>query len=156
MQRQREYSTFANNNRNWAGSVESNVVYRNYFRSNLKQERFSIGYRYTYNPDVRNYIQKLNEDEDYNRKTTGGLNEHTLMTNLLLCNSAKHLINIGATQVFRTGRTQSTFLPLNKEKKQSSDLTGNADNMNYTQNISALYVSYNGTISDKLSVNASL
>ncbi len=158
---QSTHSTFLNRNDNWSGSVESNIMYRNLFRKNKKQERFAAGYRYTYNPDVRNFIQQSNKggDEANSRsKTNGGMNEHTVMADWTIPFSAKHQMRVGAKQIFRIGDTKSSSYLLNDGQWENSSptLSANPTNMKYNQNISALYSSYTASLWDKLTLNASI
>lgn len=158
---QSTHSTFLNRNDNWSGSVESNIMYRNLFRENKKQERFTAGYRYTYNPDIRNFIQQSYSGENetnHRSKTDGGMNEHTVMADWTIPFSAKHLMRVGAKQIFRIGDTKSlSYLLSGNQWEMSAPTPGaNPTDMDYNQNISALYSSYTGSLSDKLTLNASL
>lgn len=120
------------------GSVESNVVYRNYFRSNPEKERFSAGYRYTYTPDKRTVYQSLLSDaekQDYIQKTSGGMSEHTLNAAYAVMLPARQTLRFNARGVLRDGNTRSysdnPLAMLNPE-------------LGYRQGIGAAEVSYIG------------
>ena len=72
---------FENRNHNTSGTIETNLIYRNYYRHLPQQERLTLGYRYTYNPDRRHYSQWWTDDEstrqENHTRTDGGLHEHT-------------------------------------------------------------------------------
>ena len=80
------HSAYNSENKNIAGTAEANVIYRNLFR-NTGDEHWVIGYRYTYNPDVRHYYQTnsnlLGNERRTKRKTNGGLHKHSLSVDLL-------------------------------------------------------------------------
>lgn len=155
------HTRFVNDNSNWAGTAETNVVYRHFLPTNKNKENFSAGYRYTYNPDKRNYQQDYtgaagSGSERYKRATNGGLNEHTLMADLLLPAGKGHELHLGGKQIFRSGHTKASLYEwLNNEWTAPTHVDAPKEDMDYTQNISSLYASYTGLIG-KLSLNASL
>ncbi len=140
-------SLFQNENQNWAGTVETNLIFRNYFRNRKNTERISAGYRYTYTPDVRDFSQWYVSDESSRskRKTKGGMDEHTVSADWLIPLAALHQLRVGGRQVFRLGDSRSSLYHIdNGTESPSTEKFGN--DMRYHQNISALYASYNGSV----------
>lgn len=92
------------------GTLETNLIYRNYFKHNSKKEHFMVGYRYTYNPDKRNFTlsQPVNNSSTYTQKTNGGLNEHTLDAKLIIPFSRNHQLSIDARTIYRDAELNST------------------------------------------------
>jgi hypothetical protein len=138
-------SFFHNKSKSEEGAAETNLIYRHLFHNDKNTENFSLGYRYTYNPDIRNFDQYLYNYEnvlqkEMNRKTDGGLNEHTFMVDWTIPASSKNKFYVGSKQILRSGHTTSP---------------GEDQNMKYHQDISSLYVSYMGSLW-KLNFNASL
>lgn len=120
-----------NLNQNWAtkGALEANMIYRNYFKRNSNQEHFSIGYRYAYNPDKRNYIQTSSGClNPITQKTAGGINEHTLNLLTIVPVSRWHQFSFGARTIYRKGEVNS------------SDNSG----LSYSQSITYPYINYTG------------
>lgn len=120
-----------NLNQNWAtkGTLEANMIYRNYFKRNSNQEHFSIGYRYAYNPDKRNYIQTSSGSlNPMTQKTAGGINEHTLNLLAIVPVSRWHQFSFGARTIYRKGEVNS------------SDNSG----LSYSQSITYPYINYTG------------
>jgi hypothetical protein len=99
-------------NRNSAkeGTIEANVIYRNYFRNRPNKEHFMIGYRYTHNPDKRkNAIS--NTSDSYipmTQHTSGGVNEHTLNASMNVLFAGRQQINLGARTIYRNANITST------------------------------------------------
>lgn len=120
-----------NLNQNWAtkGTLEANMIYRNFFKHNSNQEHFSIGYRYAYNPDKRNYIQTSSGClNPMTQKTAGGINEHTLNLLTIVPVSRRHQFSFGARTIYRKGEVNS------------SDNSG----LSYSQSITYPYINYTG------------
>lgn len=138
-------STFDTENKNTTGTAEANVIYRNLFR-NTGDERWVVGYRYTYNPDVRHYYQTysnlLGNERRTRRKTNGGLHEHSLSVDFNLLNNDNTTLLVGGKQTLRNGNIQSS----NKLLKDGEWVDDAAENLQqqqlkYTQNVSAAYAS---------------
>ena len=138
-------STFDTENKNTTGTAEANVIYRNLFR-NTGDERWVVGYRYTYNPDVRHYYQTysnlLGNERRTRRKTNGGLHEHSLSVDFNLVNNDNTTLLVGGKQTLRNGNIQSS----NKLLKDGEWVDDAAENLQqqwlkYTQNVSAAYAS---------------
>ena len=138
-------STFDTENKNTTGTAEANVIYRNLFR-NTGDERWVVGYRYTYNPDVRHYYQTysnlLGNEHRTRRKTNGGLHEHSLSVDFNLVNNDNTTLLVGGKQTLRNGNIQSS----NKLLKDGEWVDDAAENLQqqqlkYTQNVSAAYAS---------------
>ena len=138
-------STFDTENKNTTGTAEANVIYRNLFR-NTGDEHWVIGYRYTYNPDVRHYYQTysnlLGNERRTRRKTNGGLHEHSLSVDFDLLNNDNTTLLVGGKQTLRNGNIQSS----NKLLKDGEWVDDAAENLQqqqlkYTQNVSAAYAS---------------
>lgn len=120
-----------NLNQNWAvkGTLEANVIYRNYFKRNNNQEHFSIGYRYAYNPDKRNYIQTISDFLDpITQNTEGGINEHTLNLLTIVPISHEHQFSFGARTIYRKGEVNSS----------------DNSRLSYSQSITYPYINYTG------------
>ena len=138
-------STFDTENKNTAGTAEANVIYRNLFR-NTGDEHWVIGYRYTYNPDVRHYYQTnsnlLGNERRTKRKTNGGLHEHSLSIDLSLLNNDNTILLIGGKQTLRNGDIQSSHRML-KDGEWVDDTAESLQQqqLKYSQNVSAAYAS---------------
>lgn len=138
-------STFGTENKNTTGTAETNVIYRNLFR-NTGDERWVVGYRYTYNPDVRHYYQTysnlLGNERRTRRKTNGGLHEHSLSVDFNLLNNDNTTLLVGGKQTLRNGNIQSS----NKLLKDGEWVDDAAESLQqqqlkYAQNVSAAYAS---------------
>ena len=138
-------STFDTENKNTTGTAEANVIYRNLFR-NTGDERWVVGYRYTYNPDVRHYYQTysnlLGNEHRTRRKTNGGLHEHSLSVDFNLLNNDNTTLLVGGKQTLRNGNIQSS----NKLLKDGEWVDDAAESLQqqqlkYAQNVSAAYAS---------------
>lgn len=127
-------SQFDNINDNTSGTVETNVIYRNYFRKKTSREHFAIGYRYTYNPDKRHFSQHLYDadgGETVGRvKTDGGLHDHTVDFSTIVPLASRHLLRIGVSDILRVGSTSSSSL----------------EDINYTENLLTPYFNYTGRV----------
>ena len=138
-------STFDTENKNTTGTAEANVIYRNLFR-NTGDERWVVGYRYTYNPDVRHYYQTysnlLGNEHRTRRKTNGGLHEHSLSVDFNLVNNDNTTLLVGGKQTLRNGNIQSSNRLL-KDGEWVDDAAENLQQqqLKYTQNVSAAYAS---------------
>lgn len=124
-----------------AGTVEANVVYRNYSPDNKNTERFTLGYHFTYNPDKRHTTKYYSGDEDMETRqnTDGGMTEHSALASWLLLVAPSHSIRLSAKNLYHLGNTNST------------DITSVADDINcysmrYYNNIAEISASYSGTI----------
>ena len=138
-------STFDTENKNTTGTAEANVIYRNLFR-NTGDEHWVVGYRYTYNPDVRHYYQTysnlLGNERRTRRKTNGGLHEHSLSVDFNLLNNDNTTLIVGGKQTLRNGNIQSS----NKLLKDGEWVDDAAESLQqqqlkYAQNVSAAYAS---------------
>ena len=139
------HSAYDSENKNTAGTAEANVIYRNLFRK-TGDEHWVIGYRYTYNPDVRHYYQTnsnlLGNERRTRRKTNGGLHEHSLSVDLNLLNNDNATLLIGGKQTLRNGDIQSSHRML-KDGEWVDDVAESLQqqHLKYTQNVSAAYAS---------------
>lgn len=97
-------------NKNTSGVVESNLIYRRYFNDSPSKERFSLGYRFTYNPDKRNTYQQFS-DSSWIEKTDGRLIEHTLNGNWRIPLARTQYFRVGARGILRDGETHSLNQP---------------------------------------------
>jgi len=113
------------------GTLETNIIYRNYFRHNSNREHFMVGYRYTYNPDKRNYTiaNSSKNSNSLTQKTDGGVNEHTLNLLTIVPVSYQHQLSLGARTIYRKADINST------------DDSG----LSYSQSITYPYLNYIGT-----------
>ncbi len=138
-------STFDTENKNTTGTAEANVIYRNLFRK-TGDEHWVVGYRYTYNPDVRHYYQTysnlLGNECRTRRKTNGGLHEHSLSVDFNLVNNDNTTLLVGGKQTLRNGDIQSSHRML-KDGEWVDDAAENLQQqqLKYTQNVSAAYAS---------------
>ena len=138
-------STFDTENKNTAGTAEANVIYRNLFR-NTGDEHWVVGYRYTYNPDVRHYYQTYNDllgnERRTRRKTNGGLHEHSLSVDFNLLNNDNTTLLVGGKQTLRNGNIQSSNKLL-KDGEWVDDVAESLQQqqLKYAQNVSAAYAS---------------
>lgn len=114
------------------GTLETNIIYRNYFRHNSKREHFMVGYRYAYNPDKRNYtmMDSSTGSSILTQKTNGGVNEHTINLLATVPVSHQHQLSFGARTIYRKADTNST------------DSSG----LSYTQSITYPYLNYIGSL----------
>lgn len=138
-------STFDTENKNTTGTAEANIIYRNLFR-NTGDESWVVGYRYTYNPDIRHYYQTysnlLGNERRTRRKTNGGLHEHSLSVDFNLLNNDNTTLLVGGKQTLRNGNIQSS----NKLLKDGEWVDDAAESLQqqqlkYAQNVSAAYAS---------------
>ena len=138
-------STFDTENKNTTGTAEANVIYRNLFRK-TGDERWVVGYRYTYNPDVRHYYQTysnlLGNERRTRRKTNGGLHEHSLSVDFNLVNNDNTTLLVGGKQTLRNGNIQSSNRLL-KDGEWVDDAAESLQQqqLKYAQNVSAAYAS---------------
>ncbi|GAE19124.1 lysine 2,3-aminomutase [Bacteroides pyogenes DSM 20611 = JCM 6294] len=140
-------SMFENRNNNTSGTIESNLIYRNYYRHSPQQERITFGYRYTYNPDRRHYSQLWTSDEsmlqDYQVKTDGGLHEHTanITYSMMIWKQCK--ASVGAKSIWRLGNTTTTnHADISYSQKLLYPyirLSGTVYNVNYSLSLSSEY-----------------
>lgn len=128
-------SMFENRNHNTSGTIETNLIYRNYYRHLPQQERLTLGYRYTYNPDRRHYSQWWTDDEstrqENHTRTDGGLHEHTANVTYapIIWEQCKTVV--GAKAIWRLGNTTAT----------------NHSDISYHQQLIYPYVKFSGAIS---------
>ena len=148
------HTAFLSEHNNTAGTFETNLLYRKMFRKDKSKEHWMAGYRYTYNPDIRNFYQTYTDNTDSEQKsrnkTHGGLNEHSLTASITLVDNDAQFLQIGGKQIFRKGAIDTEMLLLNQnnewvtEKDESSSL----DQIHYRQDVSAAYASYSLSVKD--------
>lgn len=148
------HTAFLSEHNNTAGTFETNLLYRKMFRKDKSKEHWMAGYRYTYNPDIRNFNQTYTDNTDSEQKsrnkTHGGLNEHSLTASITLVDNDAQFLQIGGKQIFRKGAIDTEMLLLNQnnewvtEKDESSSL----DQIHYRQDVSAAYASYSLSVKD--------
>lgn len=148
------HTAFLSEHNNTAGTFETNLLYRKMFREDKSKEHWMAGYRYTYNPDIRNFNQTYTDNTDSEQKsrnkTYGGLNEHSLTASITLVDNDAQFLQIGGKQIFRKGAIDTEMLLLNQnnewvtEKDESSSL----DQIHYRQDVSAAYASYSLSVKD--------
>lgn len=114
------------------GTLEANIIYKNYFRHNSKQEHFMVGYRYAYNPDKRTctITDPSNSSNSLTQKTNGGVNEHTINLLTTVPISHQHQLSLGTRTIYRKADINST------------DNSG----LSYSQSITYPYLSYIGSM----------
>lgn len=126
-----------------SGSAEANLIFRNFFRNDPETERITVGYHYTYNPDRRHLIQNKMIDgikcPEYIQRTDGGLSTHTGMLSYLFRPSLFHSVRFTASDMYRRGHTTSTYSYYDSMEEQGNSIR-------YTNNISALNITYSGWI----------
>lgn len=148
------HTAFLSEHNNTAGTFETNLLYRKMFRKDKSKEHWMAGYRYTYNPDIRNFNQTYTDNTDSEQKsrnkTHGGLNEHSLTASITLVDNDAQFLQVGGKQIFRKGAIDTEMLLLNQnnewvtEKDESSSL----DQIHYRQDVSAAYASYSLSVKD--------
>lgn len=124
-----------------SGSAEANLIYRNFFKNDSETERITAGYHYTYNPDKRHMV-KIRQSQgtkplEYTQRTDGGLNAHTGLFSYLLRPSLYHSVRFTASDMFRQGKTASSY-------SYENELNEPGNSMRYTNNIAALNITYSG------------
>lgn len=126
-----------------SGTVESNLIYRNYFNTKLDYERLMAGYHFTYNPDKRHLTQDRQAGDvsfpQYIQSSDGGMAEHSALISYLIILPSSHSLRLTANELFRHGSTDSEYFsggePLDSQYK-----------MRYDNSISSIKVSYGGWI----------
>lgn len=153
-----EYSLFNTRNSCWSGTAETNIIYRNLYKDS-KNERFTLGYRYTYNPDRRNYSTRSANYQNFtgwndnssvtsqNRsKNNGGLSEHTFLGDVLFEINKNNLLKAGIKQIFRTGNSNPEYFNWDFPSGSWTRPSEQEDIMHYTQNVSGVYASYSTSL----------
>lgn len=88
-------SRYKRSDSNSSGTVESNIIWRNYYKANPDREHFMLGYRYAYNPDKRHYFSTNQtpggQDARTVQRTDGGVNEHSLTSSILIALARRHM-----------------------------------------------------------------
>ncbi|WP_455587322.1 TonB-dependent receptor domain-containing protein [Bacteroides sp.] len=152
-----QYSRITDKNKMSSGASEANFIYRNLYKKD-KSERFTLGYRYSYNPDKRS-----NEANEYKEETTdgatsdydlqrlrntsnGGLHEHTVQFDYVIPIHTQHTIRVGAKDVLRKANAVPEYNIWDNDTQnwKEGTLYGNENigKMNQTQNIAGVYFSY--------------
>lgn len=133
--------TYKLHNSTNSGSVESNVIWRNYFRSNPNRERLMIGYRYTYNPDKNHYYSTITRADGNITKnvqrTDGGMSEHSLTSSLKIMLAKKHSLSLSAKGILRFGRTDA--------ERSGDNVDMNDERMRYDMTIGKFTAYYYGS-----------
>lgn len=133
-------SRYKRSDSNSSGTVESNIIWRNYYKANPDREHFMLGYRYAYNPDKRHYFSTNQtpggQDARTVQRTDGGVNEHSLTSSILIALARRHMLRLEAKGIIRLGRTSSVYSQDNSEDAE--------DKMRYNQNIEQLSAYYSG------------
>lgn len=148
------HTTFLSEHNNTAGTFETNLLYRKMFRKDKSKEHWMAGYRYTYNPDIRNFNQTYTDNTDSEQKsrnkTHGGLNEHSLTASITLVDNDAQFLQIGGKQIFRKGAidTEMLLLSQNNEWVTEKDESSSLDQIHYRQDVSAAYASYSLSVKD--------
>lgn len=151
------HSYYVFNNDFWQGSAESNIIYRKLFKQN-KKDLFTIGYRFTYNPDKRETEQERHiyngvpEDNiiEFSEKdryvTDGGLYEHTLQSDYVIPLKKAGTICIGAKDILRHGNTHPKYsiwdYTADKWTDNDPAIIDSHGNMKQLQNIGSAYLNY--------------
>lgn len=154
-----------------SGSVEGNIIYRNLYAQS-KAPRFSIGYRYAYNPDRRynDMTERQYHDgftsweespfDETRRKETsrGGLSEHALQGDYQWLLGDGHALQFGAKEVLRFGSSRpeyhrwdydrAAWQPVDNPLYQLGD-------MSQLQSVASAYANYSWQ-RDRLGVNVGL
>ena len=140
------------------GSVEGNLIYRKLYADD-KTPRFSIGYRYAYNPDQRyNDIterqyhdgftswEKSPFDETRRKELSrGGLNEHALQSDYQFRWGGAHAIQIGAKEIIRLGSSHPEYYTWDYGKKDWQPIDNplyQLGEMNQLQSVASAYTNY--------------
>ena len=166
-----QYSSLNNKMNYTEGSVEGNLLYRNLYAES-KEPRFSIGYRYAYNPDkrynditerqYRNGFSSWEEStyDETRRKqiSRGGLSEHALQGDYQKLWSNGHALQLGVKDVLRLGSSKPEYhhwdYNRNEWQRVDNPLYRLGD-MSQLQNVASAYVNYTMN-KGSLGVNAGL
>ncbi len=131
-----EVTQYDNKNHYTEGSIESNIMYRNYFNDDKTMEQFMLGYHFTFNPDKRHYTQRYYIDDvksmTIDQQTDGGMLENSLRLSYLLRFSKQHFLRVSLNDILRHGDTDS-YINLNHN-----------NSMSYWNNIAGLSLKYSG------------
>lgn len=129
-------SYIRNSNTATSGTVEANLIYRNYSKNDRNTERFTAGYHYTKNPDVRHLQQLYYENDIMNGRTyqltDGGMDEHTGLMSYYFKIRPRHSMRFTLKDIYRMGTTRSEALSIGT----------NYSSMNYHNNIAEATASY--------------
>ena len=135
-------STYTSSSDYWDGTVEANLIYRNFFTGGTRQ-RINIGYRFTHNPDKRRYDDMLIDNETKSEevissKTAGAMNDHSLTADYMLPLGGSHSMRFDARQILRIGNATSKY------SENELLLANNADKLHYNQNVTSANAFYSG------------
>lgn len=153
-----QYSGFTTLDDRTEGASEFNLIYRHLAPSD-KSERFSIGYRFAYNPDRRysdvtekRYLEGFSDwerspyqESRIRQVSNGGLSEHTLQADYVIPIRQEHVIRVGVKDVLRLGESRPEYHRWDKELGDwaTDEHAGeHYGNMYQLQNIAGLYVNY--------------
>lgn len=133
--------TYKRHDSNSSGTIEGNVIWRNYYKSNINREHFMLGYRYAYNPDHRYYYSTENGQnttmEESSQRTKGGMHEHSITSAINLWLSPRHRLYVAAKGILRLGNTESIY--------SSGNIEDSNERMDYKQGIGQLSLYYSGS-----------
>ena len=152
------YATSLNQMRLTSGSVEGNLIYRNLYAAD-KQPRFSIGYRYAYNPDQRykewterqyrdGFTNWENSPYDETRRmerSRGGLSEHALQSDYQFIWSGGHALQVGVKEVLRLGSSRPEYHLWNEGKGDWQEVNNplyRQGDMSQLQSLTSAYANY--------------
>ena len=133
-------STFSNSGNTWLGTFETNVIYRNLYKES-KSARFTVGYRYTYTPDKKDYISTDSSTRTQSRNN-GGLDEHTILGDWYISINKYNDIRVGVKQICRIGDSNPSYKQWNESAQLWGESTQQLTEMDYHYNISSAYLSY--------------
>lgn len=154
-----QYSRIIDKVKMSSGASEANFIYRNLYKKS-KSERFTLGYRYSYNPDKRSnetFEHKYKEGftdwetSDYEllrskNTSDGGLHEHTVQFDYVIPLPKQHTIRVGIKDIVRKANAEPEYNIWNNDNQQWEDgsFYGNVNTgkMDQTQNIAGIYATY--------------
>ena len=120
-----DVSSYKSTNETWDASLETNVIFSSRFKDS-KAQKWRMGYRFTMNPDNRDYhIENLSQNSITRSKTNGKLYTHNLQLYRRV-NFDKKLFSFFTVNAhIRKGSSESRYVNV--------DVANNADDFRYTQ-----------------------
>lgn len=153
-----EHSRFYEQDNTLNGPSEFNLIYRKLFPTD-KTEQFSLGYRFSYNPDHRykdvteqkyhpgftSWDGSTYEETRIKQPSKGGLSEHTLQSDYTMRFNEANILRIGAKEILRLGASNPEYHRWDHStaswQEDPNPLYSSGD-MKLLQNIISAYTSY--------------
>lgn len=123
-------SRYVSTSDTWDASLETNIIYSSRFR-NSNARKWRVGYRFTLNPDNRNYrINELTDNTNSGAKTKGRLYTHNFQLYRRINFSKKLHSFFSLNANLRQGSALSEYV--------NGTITDNTDDFRYTQILGSL------------------